>query len=204
MQNRTSHRVVFAALACSVAFLVSISPVRAAPTGNYVEASVGLTRTPSSDSDLLPLDSNSDVALGVTWGTSLSENTRAEAEFAYQKMAWDTNAGDDVTIDGFNVGANFLYDVGAHSSPAKLEIGIGIGWFFSDEVCLEDSESNICIDTDSFGSDSNDWNIQGILGGSYAISDTGAIVARYRTQNIGGFSSEERVYVFTVGYRHHF
>ena len=44
--------------------------------------------------------------------------------------------------------------------------------------------------------------LQAIAGGSYAISDTGAIVVRYRMQNIGGFDSEDRVHVFSLGYRH--
>ena len=52
--------------------------------------------------------------------------------------------------------------------------------------------------------DDDDWNVQGIVGGSYALSDTGALVVRYRMWNTGGFSSEDRLHVFTVGYRHQF
>ena len=144
-------------------------------------------------------DPGSDMALGVAYGTSLSENTRAEAEFPYTKAAWDLGSGVDITADGFNLGANFLYDVGADSSPAKFEIGIGLGWTFFDEACVASSDVEICVDADL-----DDWNVQGILGGSYQLSETGVIVVRYRMQNIGGFSSENRLHVFTVGYRHHF
>ena len=139
------------------------------------------------------------MALSVVWGTSLSENTRTEAELAYAKAAWDLGSGVDVTADGFNSSANFLYDVGAHSSPAKFEIGIGLGRTFFDELCTEGSGASICVDADY-----DDWNVQGILGGSYELSETGAIVVRRRMQNIGGFSSGDRLHVFTVGYRHHF
>ena len=190
---------VFAAFVCSMAFLVSNAPVWAAQPGNYFEASVGFTRPPKTEERGLTADPGSDMALGVAYGTSLSENTRVEAEFVYTKAAWDLGSGVDVTTDGFNLGANFLYDVGADSPPAKFEIGIGLGWTFFDEDCVERSNVESCVDADF-----DDWNVQGILGGSYALSETGVIVVRYRMQNIGGFSSEDRLHVFTVGYRHHF
>ena len=188
-----------AALACSMALPVSISPVWAAQAGNYLEASVGFTRPTKIEEDGLTADPGTDLALGVAYGASLSENTRVESELAYAKVAWDLGAGIDATADGFNVGANFLYDVGADSSPAKFEVGIGLGWTFFDEACIEGGGARICVDADL-----DDWNVQGILGGSYALSDTGAVVVRYRIQNIGGFSSEDRLHVFTVGYRHYF
>ena len=190
---------VFAALVCSMAFLVSNAPVWAAQPGNYLEASVGFTRTSKAEVRGVAADPGSDMAVGVAYGTSLSENTRVEAEFSYTKAARDLGFGVDITTDRFNVGTNFLYDVGADSSPAKFEIGIGLGWTFFDEDCVESSNVESCGDADF-----DDWNVQGILGGSYALSETGAIVVRYRMQNIGGFSSKDRLHVFTVGYRHHF
>ena len=108
-------------------------------------------------------DPGTDLALGVAYGKSLSENTRVEAELVYAKAAWDLGSGVDVTADGFNLGANFLYDVGADSSPARFEIGIGFGWTFFDEACIEGAGARICVDADL-----DDWNVQGILGGSYA------------------------------------
>ena len=209
-------RDVCATLVCSMAFLVSNTSVWAAQPehgnyfgdggpaggaaqpehGNYFEASVGFTRPPKVDGIA---DPGTDMALGVAYGTSLSENTRSEIEFAYAKVAWDFGSGVDVTADGFNVGANFLYDIGAASSPAKFEIGFGFGWTFFDEACIESNGNRLCVDADL-----DDWNVQGILGGSYSLSETNAIVVRYRMQNIGGFSSEDRLHVFTVGYRHLF
>ena len=197
MQHRPLLGVT--ALVCSIALPISNSPVWAAQSGNYVEASVGFTRPAKIEEGGLTADPGTDLALGVAYGTSLSENTRAEAELAYAKAAWDLGDGVDVTADGFNLSANFLYDVGADSSPAKFEVGIGLGWTFFDEACIEGAGVSICVDTDL-----DDWNVQGILGGSYAVSETGAIVVRYRMQNIGGFSSEDRLHVLTVGYRRYF
>lgn len=198
MQN---HRLlgVFAVIACSMAFLGLNGPVWAAQPGSYLEASIGFTRPSEVSEDGLVADPGTDLALGVAYGSPLTENTRVEAELAYAKAAWDLGSGVDVTADGFNLGTNFLYDVGSDSSPVKFEIGIGLGWTFFDEACVEGSGVSICVDADL-----DDWNVQGILGGSYAISETGAVVVRYRMQNIGGFSSEDRLHVFTVGYRHHF
>ena len=190
---------VFAVLVCSMAFLVLNAPVWAAQPGNYLEASIGFTRPPKIEEGGLTADPGTDLALGVAYGKSLFENTRIEAELAYAKTAWDFGSGIDATADGFNLGANFLYDVGGNSSPARFEIGIGLGWTFFDEACIEGAGASICVDADL-----DDWNVQGILGGSYALSETGAVVVRYRMQNIGGFSSEDRLHVFTVGYRHHF
>ena len=198
MQNRPLHGV-FAALVCSIALLVSSVPVWAAQPGNYAEVSVGFTRPSKVEEGGLTADPASDITLGVAYGSSLSENTRTEAEFSYAKVAWDLGSGVDITADGFHLGTNFLYDVGAEASPAKFEIGIGLGWTFFDEACVEGSGVEVCVDADL-----DDWNVQGILGGSYALSETGAIVIRYRMQNIGGFSSEDRLHIFTVGYRHHF
>lgn len=195
----------FAALACSMTLLVLNVPVWAQQPGNYIEAWAGFTRAPDTDDEELTVEPGSDLALGVAYGTYLSENSRVEAELAYAKAAWEAGpilglgSGFDVTADGFTVGANFLYDIEADSSPASFEIGIGLGWTFFDEACFELDGLELCADADF-----DDWNVQGIVGGSYALSDTGAVVVRYRMQNIGGFSSEDRLHVFTVGYRHHF
>lgn len=197
-----------AALVSCVALLVANAPVWAVQPGTYFEASGGFTRPAKVQPEQgVTLDPGTDLALGVAYGTFLSENTRMEAELAYAKVARsvesdpEPNGGgfDDITVDGFHVGANFLYDFGAGSSPAKFEIGIGLGWVFADEACAEFDGGRFCGDVDD-----DDWNVQGIVGGSYALSDTGALVVRYRMWNTGGFSSEDRLHVFTVGYRHHF
>ena len=189
-----------ATLVSCVALLVAYSPAWAAQPGNYFEASAGFTRPAEAESELeVTADPGTDLALGIAYGTFLSENTRMEAELAYAKVAWSVEPNADFTGDGFHVGGNFLYDFGAVSSPAKLEIGIGLGWVFFDEACVESSGARLCVDTDD-----DDWNVQGIVGGSYALSDTDALVVRYRMWNTGGFSSEDRLHVFTVGYRRHF
>ena len=212
-----NDRPLLAALACSMALLVTNVPVWAQQPGNYIEAWAGFTRAPDIDEQELIVEPGSDLALGVAYGTALSENSRVEAELSYAKVAFEARpilvpgAGFDATADGFTVSANFLFDVGANSSPANFEIGIGLGWTFFDEACfeLEGLEGfdglegpdglKICTDVND-----DDWTVQGIVGGSYALSDTGAVVVRYRMQNTGGFSSEDRLHVFTVGYRHHF
>ena len=196
------HRLigVLPALVCSTVLIVPSAQVRAAQSGIYLEASAGVTRTAATIvGGVLATDPGTDLALGVAFGTSLSENTRVEAELGYAKAVWDLGDGHDLRADGFNLGANYLFDFGADSSAAKFEVGIGLGWTFFDEACIEGFSANYCVDADL-----DDWNVQGIVGGSYAISDTGAITARYRMQNIGGFSSDDRIHVFTVGYRHFF
>ena len=189
-----------AALVSCVALLVANTPVWAVQPGTYIEASGGFTR-PAATADLeegVAVDPGTDLALGIAYGTFLSENTRMEAELAYAKVAGSVGSGVDVTGDGFHLGGNFLYAFGANSSPVRLEIGIGLGWVFFDEACVEFDGASICVDADD-----DDWNVQAIVGGSYALSDTGALVVRYRMWNTGGFSSEDRLHVFTVGYRRH-
>ena len=196
--HRQPSLSLFAALVCSATLLLT-PPAWAAEPDTYIEASVGFTSSPELEGGGLKFGSDRDMALSLALGTSLSENTRTEAELTYLKAAWDMGSGVDVTFDGFGVGTNVLYDIGANSSPAKFEIGIGLGRIFADEVCAEGSDRKVCVDADY-----DDWNVQGILGGSYALSETGAIVVRYRMLNIGGFSSEDRLHIFTAGYRHHF
>ena len=84
MQN---HRLpgVFATLVCSMAFLVVNAPVWAAQPGNYLEASIGFTRPSKIEEDGLTADPGTDLALGVAYGKSLSENTRVEAELGYAR-----------------------------------------------------------------------------------------------------------------------
>lgn len=196
-----------AALVSCMALLVANAPVWAVPPGTYFEASGGFTRPAKAQSEEgVTFDPGTDLALGIAYGTFLSENTRMEAELAYAKVAMSAEVAmggfeydADVTGDGFHLGANFLYDFGAGSSPAKFEIGFGLGWVFYGEACAEFDGARICVDADD-----DDWNVQGIVGGSYALSDTGALVVRYRMWNSGGFSSEDRIHVFTVGYRHQF
>ena len=195
------HRTLAAALVIATA--TASAPTWAAEElgGNYIETSIGFTRPASlSDEDTaVAIDSDTDLALGVAFGMATTRNVRVEAELAYTKVAWDIGTLGKITGDGINVGTNLLYDIGEASSSARFEVGLGLGWFFADEACLEDSDIRLCAE-----SDFDDWNIQAIAGGSYAVSDTGAIVVRYRLQNIGGFDSEDRLHVFTVGYRHHF
>ena len=197
------HRLrgMFAALVSGVVLLVANVPVWAVQPGTYIEASGGFTR-PAAKADSeegVAVDPGTDLALGIAYGTFLSENTRIEAELAYAKVAGSVEPGVDVTADGIHLGANYLYEFGANPSPVRFEIGIGLGWVFFDEACVEFDGARICVDADD-----DDWNVQGIVGGSYALSETGALVVRYRMWNTGGFSSEDRLHVFTVGYRHHF
>ena len=197
--QKHSLSVLSAAVFVVIAHVAPAGAVSAAEQGSYVEGSVGFTRSVKQQAGGLTAEPGTDLALGATLGRALSETSLVEVEVAYGKMAWDLGSGIDLTADGFTASGNFLYVLGGTSSAAKLEVGVGLGWTFFDEACLESSGSEICVDTDF-----DDWNVQGIVGGSYALSETGAIVLRYRMQHIGGFSSEERLHVFTVGYRHHF
>lgn len=190
-----------AALVSCVALLVANAPVWAEQPGTYIEASGGFTR-PAAPADLEEggaVDPGTDLALGIAYGTFLSENTRMEAELAYAKVAGSVGSGVDFTGDGFHLGGNYLYAFGENTSPVRLEIGIGLGWVFFDEACVEFDGASCCFDA----GDDDDWNVQGIVGGSYALSDKDALVARYRMWNTGGFSSENRLHLFTVGYRRH-
>lgn len=195
------HRTLGAALVIATA-TASASTWAAEELGwNYIETSIGFTRPASlSDEDIaVAIDSDTDLALALAFGMATTPNVRVEAELAYAKVAWDVGTLGKITGDGINVSTNLLYDIGEASSSARFEVGLGLGWFFADEACLEDADTRLCAE-----SDFDDWNVQAIAGGSYAVSDTGAIVVRYRLQNIGGFDSEDRLHVLTVGYRHHF
>ena len=189
-------RSVMAVLGCLLALFAVNAPVAAEPSGVYLETSIGMTRSPAIDD--FGFDPATDMAVLGAIGTSISQNARIEAEVSYLRTSWDVG-GVDLTADGFGAGTNVLYDVRLGSSPAKLELGLGVGWLFGDEACLEDGGARLCSD----GLD-DDWTMQGILGGSFALSESSSIVLRYRMQNVGGFSSEDRLHVFTAGYRHHF
>ena len=169
----------------------------------YLEAAIGFTRPPEATGEdvgppgtisLYRLEPATDMAVSFTYGGYLSERTRLEAELSYAKVAWDIGDGLEATADGFTLATNYLVDIG--DADAKLELGLGAGWTFFDEGCLASSGTSVC-----FEADMDDWNVQGIVGASLAISEESALTVRYRMQHIGGFSSEDRLHVFTVGYR---
>ena len=116
-----------------------------------------------------------------------------------RRIRWDAGDGVDITTDGFGLGSNLLYTNTFGDSSAQIELGIGAGWTFFDEACVEEGSFKFCDDADT-----DDWTVQGIVGASFSASDNGALVARYRMKNIGGFSSDDRLHLFTVGYRHNF
>ena len=187
------------ALLLSIAILAPSAAVWA--QDRYVEGFVGGTRGPSVDEVVdgarFSLDPEIDIAIGLVVGSRLSEAIRAEAEVSYAQIAWDAGGGIDITGDTFGLGSNLLYAMGTPS--AQFEIGIGAGWTFLDEACVEGGGARICADADS-----DDWTVQWIVGASVAAWDSGAFVARYRMKNIGGFSTDDRLHVVTVGYRHNF
>ena len=139
--------------------------------------------------------SDTDLALGLSFGMAVSDDARVEAELTHTAVVWDVGAGGDVSGDGFMVGVNALYDIDL--SPVTLETGLGLGWAFFDDACFEVGGGRRCVDADF-----DDWTMQGILGVSYDISKSNAVVVRYRMQNVGGFTAEDRLHVFTVGFRH--
>ena len=183
----------------SAALLVPSAAVWA--QDRYVEGFLGGTRGPSVDEAVeggrFSLDPEIDIAIGLVVGSRLSEAIRAEAEVAYAQVAWDAGGGVGITADGLGLGSNLLYAMGSPS--AQIELGIGAGWTFFGEACAEEGGVRICADA---GTD--DWTVQWIVGASVAALDNGAFVARYRMKNIGGFSADDRLHVFTVGYRHNF
>ncbi len=200
-RDMSIRRTLGAALV--VATATACAPTWAAEAfgGNYVETSIGFTR-PASVSDeriAAAIDSETDLMLALAFGTSVAPKVRFESEVAYVKVAWDIGGLGEVTGDGISVGTNLLYDIGEASSPLRFEVGLGLGWFFADEACIEGSGARVCVDADF-----DDWNVQALAGSSWAVSDTGAIVARYRLWHTGGFDREDRLHVFTVGYRHRF
>ena len=197
MQDRLPG--MLCAVVCCMSLLMSNALVWAAQPGSYFEASAGFTRPATMDEADFTADPDTGMTLGVAWGGSVSANTRVEAEIAYAKAAWDLGSGIEGTADGFGLGANFLYDVGGDASPAKLELGIGLGWVFFDETCFESAGVETCFDAEL-----DDWNVQGIVGGAWRLSERDAVVVRYRMWNTGGLSSEDRLHLFTVGYRRHF
>ena len=180
-----------------VALLVPSAATWAEEHGMYIEGLIGATRAPSVDEVALSLRSDTDIALGLVIGNRFSESISYEAEVVYAKAKWD--AGDDIgiTADGFGVGLNILNAIGG--PPAQFEIGVGLGWMFFEEACIEGDGLRFCADASE-----DDWSIQGILGASFDVSQRGEIVARYRMKNIGGFSSDDRLHVFTAGYRYNF
>ena len=185
----------------SATFLASSAVAWAAERGRYVEGFVGGTRGPSVDRGVegarFSLDPETDLALGLVVGKRISDAIRVEFELSYAKVKWDAGDSTSITADGYGIGPNLLYAIG--ESSAQFELGIGVGWTFFDEACVESGGLEFCADAAE-----DDWTAQGIAGFSYAVSDTGALVARYRMKNIGGLSSDDRLHVFSVGYRHDF
>ena len=185
----------------STALFASSAVAWAGERERYVEGFVGGTRGPSVDRLVegarFSLDPETDVALGLVVGQRLSGAFRVEFELAYARVKWDAGDSTSITADGYGIGPNLLYAIG--ESSAQFEIGIGAGWTFFDEACAESGGLKYCADAAE-----DDWTAQGIAGFSYAVSDTGALVARYRMKNIGGLSSDDRLHVFSVGYRHDF
>lgn len=198
--NRMKRARLVASL-LSAAFLASSSAVWAAKQERYVEGFVGGTRGPSVDQfeegARFSLDPETHFALGLVVGNRISDTFRGEFELAYKRVKWDAGDSASITADGYGIGSNLVYAIG--ESSAQFETGIGVGWTFFDEACAESGGLKFCADAHE-----DDWTVQGIVGFSYAVSDTGALVARYRMKNIGGFSSDDRLHVFSVGYRHEF
>ena len=199
-ENRMKHpRLVAAVL--SAALFASSAVAWAAERERYVEAFVGGTRGPSVnrlvEEARFSLDPETDLALGLVVGKRISDAFRVEFELAYPKVKWDAGDSVSITTDGYGIGPNLLCAIG--ESSARFEIGIGAGWTFFDEACAESGTLRYCADAAQ-----DDWAVQGIAGSSYAVSDTGALVARYRMKNIGGLSSDDRIHAFSVGYRHDF
>ena len=213
---------VFAALVASIACLLPLGAVHAdsgaapgtvgaaAPSNNgyavrYIEVSAGMNRSRTRSDSGLSLDAETAPALGVAFGRIISPNARVEGEVAYLRGRWDvdTSPPGGLKRDAVHFGANLFFDIPASNSLFHFELGVGAGWAFADEDCVRHGGDDrlragtYCVDDD-------DWTLQAIIGGSYAVSRTGAVVARYNMRHYGKLSADNRVNAFTVGYRHYF
>ena len=166
--------------------------------GMYTEGFIGRTLSPSVDLEEgeYSLESETDIAVGLVVGRVPAENIRVEGEISYLKTRWDAGEGVNVTADGFGIGANLLFAFSGYSTTMMVETGAGFGWTFLDEACIKADGIKLCDDADT-----DDWTVQWIFGVLFPLSEEDAIAIRYRMKNIGGFSSDDRLHMYTVGYR---
>ena len=165
---------------------------RITPSVNPTYAATSRLRwlhTPLEDRRGLTADPGSDHGARCRLRHFSFREHEAEAEFPYTKAAWDLGSGGrQALLTSFNLGANFLYDMERIRPPRNSRLGSVLVGLSSTRLASRVPMSRFCVDADL-----DDWNVQGILGGSYQLSETGVIVVRYRMQNIGGFSSENRL-----------
>ena len=198
-RTRTKGALAAAAAAAVIAGAAWWSAAKAQE--NYITVGGGVTLAGDYKKGPIKVDGETGWTGNIAYGQRVNERMRAEAELSYLTIEGEgdlAGEGFDLEGEGLAITTNAVFDLGPDESEWGIEGGLGLGWMFGGDACAKVEGVKYCADID------DDWTIQGIVGATLDVTEHGTLVARYRLQHAGGFGEEERMHVFTIGYRTRF